>query len=617
MRKICFFLASSFCALVTNAQNVGVGTSNPQNKLHVAGGLRLDTLVGVGGSGLLRHDANGVVYGIKFSGDVTDVLRGDGTFGSGGTGSVGWLLNGNGGTDPTNNFIGTTDNQPLVFKVNSIRHGYLGTSIFLGSNAGAANTGSGIIAIGRGALELSKGNVLVPGLVAIGDSALHNNLGTSGSFGLPFGIFNTAVGARSLYSNTSGSGNSAVGDRTMEKNTSGSGNSAFGSGSLQSNTTGGNNTAIGASASALNTNGSSNSAFGVSALQGNRGGNNNTALGSLSLFSNSSGSNNTAVGFQSLSDNMASENSALGYRAMASSTFGNSNNAFGAYALENNGGASYNNAFGSEALRHNNGYYNSAFGASALTANTTGSSNTAMGYLALSNGKTGFGNTGIGAAALYTITTGSYNTAIGYDAGYGYNPNYGNFGLPPDVSNVTCIGYDAGFRTTGSNQVNIGNFSVNWIGGNVGWGTYSDKRMKQDVKEDVPGLAFITRLKPVSYHISLAKEKEIAKATIKDEDWEGKYDIEKRKMTGFLAQDVEQAANEINYSFSGVHKPKNGDGLYSLEYSAFVVPLVKAVQEQQQIIEDQNKKIEKQQQQIDLLLEEVQRLKKDLLTQKN
>jgi len=49
-------------------------------------------------------------------------------------------------------------------------------------------------------------------------------------------------------------------------------------------------------------------------------------------------------------------------------------------------------------------------------------------------------------------------------------------------------------------------------------------------------------------------------------------------VSGFLAQDVETAASEIGYDFSGVYKPKNG-GLYGLQYSAFVMPLVKAVQE--------------------------------------
>ena len=33
------------------------------------------------------------------------------------TSSTGWLINGNSGTDPLTNFIGTTDNQSLIFPV--------------------------------------------------------------------------------------------------------------------------------------------------------------------------------------------------------------------------------------------------------------------------------------------------------------------------------------------------------------------------------------------------------------------------------------------------------------------------------------------------------------------
>ena len=43
---------------------------------------------------------------------------------------------------------------------------------------------------------------------------------------------------------------------------------------------------------------------------------------------------------------------------------------------------------------------------------------------------------------------------------------------------------------------------------------------------------------------------------------------------------------------SGVYVPKKTTELYGLRYSEFVVPLVKAVQEQQQIIDMQQKQID-------------------------
>ena len=595
MRKYLVLLTVCICILFSNAQNVGIGTPNPQNKLHVGGGFRLDTLTGVGGAGLVRHDANGAVYGIKFSGNATDVLRGDGSFGALNiSGAVGWLLNGNSGTNPASNFLGTTDNQPLVFRVNNVRHGYLSnSSIFLGSNAGQFNTANGNIGIGSGTLgkNTNKGR-----MVAIGDSALYNN-GTSQD--AASSSENVAIGYRALYSNINGGGNTAIGTNALEKS-DGYYNVAVGYAAMYSSTTGGSNSAIGVWALFNNTSGSSNCAFGRNALLNNTTGSQNIAIGQSSLQGNSIGIYNTAVGYASLASNNANENSALGYRALVTNSIGTFNCAFGSYALENSNAGNLNSAFGKDALRNNIASLNSAFGARALHINTLGIGNTAVGHLALSNN-----------------ISGSENTAVGRFAG-------GN--LPNNVSNVTVIGANTGWLTTSSNQVNIGNFSVSWIGGQTGWFHYSDKRIKNDIKDDVPGLSFISRLKPITYHIDIRKQEEIANGgkiettpeLIKtaQKEWKGKYDVEKIKMTGFFAQDVEEAAKAINYSFNGVHNPKNG-GLLSLDYSAFVVPLVKAVQEQQKLIEDQHKKIDNQQQQINVLIKEIQSLRKDLITEKN
>ena len=93
-------------------------------------------------------------------------------------------------------------------------------------------------------------------------------------------------------------------------------------------------------------------------------------------------------------------------------------------------------------------------------------------------------------------------------------------------------------------------------------------------------------------------------------DFPGKYDVEKIKFSGFLAQEVEQAAKETGYDFSGLHKPNNSYDLYALSYESFVVPLVKAVQEQQVIIDGQNKKINNQQEEIKKMNEQIQELAK-------
>jgi len=48
----------------------------------------------------------------------------------------------------------------------------------------------------------------------------------------------------------------------------------------------------------------------------------------------------------------------------------------------------------------------------------------------------------------------------------------------------------------------------------------------------------------------------------------------------------------FGFDFSGVDASKNENDFYALRYAEFVVPLVKAVQEQQEIIEDQQKQID-------------------------
>ncbi len=67
--------------------------------------------------------------------------------------------------------------------------------------------------------------------------------------------------------------------------------------------------------------------------------------------------------------------------------------------------------------------------------------------------------------------------------------------------------------------------------------------------------------------------------------WDGKYDIEKIKFSGFIAQEVAQAAQSAHYDFSGVTLPKDeSHDLYSIRMAEFVPALVKAIQEQQETI---------------------------------
>ncbi len=115
----------------------------------------------------------------------------------------------------------------------------------------------------------------------------------------------------------------------------------------------------------------------------------------------------------------------------------------------------------------------------------------------------------------------------------------------------------------------------------MNWTTFSDGRFKKNIKEDVPGLIFINKLKPVTYNLDiegLDKATGISKQAEKEQTTSGAT-AANQKLTGFVAQEVKEAAKKVNYEFSGVDKPKNDRDLYGLRYAEFVVPLVKAVQE--------------------------------------
>ncbi|MBK9359285.1 MAG: tail fiber domain-containing protein [Bacteroidales bacterium] len=268
---------------------------------------------------------------------------------------------------------------------------------------------------------------------------------------------------------------------------------------------------------------------------------------------------------------------------MLNNTSGSGNTATGVSSLLANTTGSNNAVYGGNTLATNTtGQENAAYGNWAMELNQTGNYNTACGSWSLRSNTTGFYNSGFGHNALYTNLTGSYNTGVG-DHVY---PN------STSLSNWTGIGSNAGSSLSISNSVEIGNTSVMRIQGQVPMSLYSDERIKDNIVANVPGLDFILKLRPVTYNLNIHRQNEILyKGQKNTEDWTGKYDIEKIRMTGFIAQEVAKASADIGYDFNGVDKPETADGLYGLRYSEFVMPLVKAVQEQQEIIESQDQVI--------------------------
>jgi hypothetical protein len=141
----------------------------------------------------------------------------------------------------------------------------------------------------------------------------------------------------------------------------------------------------------------------------------------------------------------------------------------------------------------------------------------------------------------------------------------------------------------------------------------SDRRFKYDVKDNVPGLEFINKLRPVTYYFDEDKLAYFTKTGIIPKAQNNmvkqtSYQEHKNLRTGFLAQDVEKLANELGYDFDGVHVPTSERDHYSIAYSQFIMPLVKSVQEQQIMIEELNKKLSSQDDQIKRLNEKVNAL---------
>ncbi|MFH2144207.1 MAG: tail fiber domain-containing protein, partial [Bacteroidota bacterium] len=417
-------------------------------------------------------------------------------------------------------------------------------------------------------------------------TGLYNSfIGYQSGYNNLVGDKNYFIGYRSGFYNSSGCRNIFIGDSAGFSNSSGIKNVYIGNQSGLNNIIGNFSVFIGYSAGFHSLNGN-NVFIGCQAGYYNSSGNFNVANGWMALYSNTIGVKNVAVGGRALFSNTTGNyNSAIGLEALFSNTTGSYNTANGSLALKNNISASYNTATGDESLYLNTtGACNTANGAESLRSNIVGSYNTAHGDQSLYSNSSGNSNTATGTSSLWSNTTGDNNTAIGNGAmssnTIGYNNTaLGYSALSFNVSyyNSMALGYSS--QISGDNMVRVGNASVGSIGGFADWTNVSDIRFKKDIHETVPGLAFITKLRPVTYYLDMDKIAEFNKTPDSLRLKESEAIKGNMLQTGFIAQEVESAANEIGFDFSGVDKPKNADDYYGLRYAEFTVPLVKAVQE--------------------------------------
>lgn len=615
------------------SQNVGIGTRSPAEKLHVAGGLRIDSLARKRDSGLVFHDRLGSVFSVPLTGRKSDILRGDGSFAAAAAPADAWLLGGNAGTT-SSNFLGTTDSSSLLFRVNNDPASFIGLNNTLSIGRFATRVGKGNIALGQNAMRNNENGDYN---IAIGADALSDNKTSENNIAIGTSTLrladvssrnNIAIGTRSLTFTGRGSENTALGHRTLSGSRDGDGasyNVAVGNEAMEVIDGGIENVAIGYRAFYGNYirqfvaagSGSKNVAVGFQSLYTNLQGNENTALGYQASFAQTGDLGpNTAVGFQSLySNSFGFHNTAVGHQSMYSMIQGEINTASGYQAMYSTTGGDRNTATGGFSLyRNTDGSFNAADGFLSMYSNTTGGNNASIGYFSLYNNSTGSANTAAGSLALNGNQTGSNNTAAGYRSLEKNKTGSANtaLGMFADVTagnlfNATAIGYSA--KVSASNKVRIGNASVIKIEGQVPYTTPSDGRYKYNVKEDVSGLDFIMRLRPVTYQFNVRQLDNVIGDMSMPAAMQIAYnEAESIRRTGFIAQEVEKAAREVNYNFSGVTTPANSTDHYSLSYESFVVPLVKGMQEQQAIIAKQNQymrileaKLNAQQKEIDQL----------------
>ena len=175
-----------------------------------------------------------------------------------------WSLLGNAATVPGTNFIGTTDVQPLVFKLNNVHAGFLtcrpepnsagSGSVVLGQYAGqdlALNNGANTL-IGHGA-----GSKLVYNPAKANQNTF---IGLWAGYWTkdnsdPFGGRSVLVGQSTAFRNYDGSSLTYVGCFAGEMNYRGNSNTGIGRDALRSNVDGNYNTAVGGLSSLYNTTG--------------------------------------------------------------------------------------------------------------------------------------------------------------------------------------------------------------------------------------------------------------------------------------------------------------------------------------------------------------------------
>jgi len=400
--------------------------------------------------------------------------------------------------------------------------------------------------------------------------------GTNASAGTDFtGVKNTLLGSFSGAEITSGDSNVAVGYQAgggaSGSAVTGDNNTSAGDNALGAVTTGHSNTAIGKNAMLNSTEATYATALGFAALQNTTAGSGNVAVGGFSMQNNTTGDRNVAVGYLTLDANQQGDrNTAVGYEALT--TMNPSGNA---------------------------DTYNSAFGHRSMASMTTGTANTGLGFGTLENATVANNCVVIGGGAGQRINInsepdGHQNTLVGYAAGDVIESGqknlclgYGTDTSAADSDFQIVIGY--GIVGGGDNTVRIGtsagNATLSLDGSDESWSAASDSRLKTEVADSTAGLSFINDLRPVTFKWDSKNAIDPSLSQYDPDDDSPVMGFGKTNH-GFIAQEV-KAAIDAHSEIADGHNiwSEDPDGTQQLAKGNLVPMLVKAIQEQQVLIE--------------------------------
>jgi len=493
-----------------------------------------------------------------------------------------------------------------------------GTSVFIGTNAGATNkeNGNGNVFVGVGAGEKNldgSGNIFLGLRSGASNVNGHGNLflGSDAGAKNKSGGNNLFMGNEAGSANTDASANLFVGHRSGKNNTTGSNNVFHGVMAGQENTVGSFNTFMGNYAGHKNTSGRDNVFSGYNAGFNNTVGEFNVFHGSYSGQSNTTGKFNVFTGAYAGSSNDAGSNNVFsGHLAGYENTSG-SDNVFLGYSAGRMNGVGKNNVFAGVNSGTSNltGSSNVFIGGGAGQTNSTGQSNVFQGALSGLLNVSGSTNVFTGDQAGLNNRTGNNNVFTGASAGWtnvggANNAFYGAWSgmLNADASNNAFFGYLSGHRNiSGNDNVFVGQSSgaFNRLGSrNTLIGSGSDVAREDLTNASAIGQGAIatasnsvrignasvnliggavawsnlsdrrlkTDVQPSSRGLDFVRKLQPVDYVLKDS---GKPD------TGFIAQDVES----IDPAFAGINKPTHEGDAYSLAYTAFIPSLVKSIQE--------------------------------------